>query len=120
MADIGVLTGDLRNFGDQAGLRVALENIAPYTAAAGTGAGTMPESIQLQQADQQSAAALTSYLTEVDQGMTGYRAGVRNIANVYDATEGRVLSTLNNVMPQDKGLPQVDDRFVQAAAKKGR
>jgi hypothetical protein len=119
MADIEVLIDDLRNFGDQAGLRVTLENVAPYLATAGAGAGTMEESVKLQQADKQSADALTKYLTEVDQGMTGYRAGVRNIANVYDSTEGRVLSTLNSVMPQDKGLPPVDDRFVRAVAKEG-
>ena len=114
MSDIDVLTQALVQFGQQDAMRPQLDEVAPAAAGAGTGAGLMEESVALQRADQEATDAMMKYLTEVDQGMTGYREGVNRIAEVYNSTEGKVLKTMEGLMPQQAGLPAVDERFVLA------
>jgi hypothetical protein len=104
-ADIKVLTDELRRFGDQP-LGVDTSRTTQYAAEAAGGGSQMTEAVQLQADHQAAAEKVLTFMNDVHQGMVGYRNGVRAIANVYDATEGEVLRTLNSVMPMDSGLPE--------------
>lgn len=103
-SDIKVLTDELRRFGHRP-LGVETGGTAQLAAAAGGGGSMMAEAVQLQTTHQAAAENVLGFMKNVDRGLHGYRQGVQNIANTYDATEGEVLTTFKNLMPMDAGLP---------------
>lgn len=77
--------------------------------------GTMPESIELFNADSTATQNLRTYVTAVLQGILGYRVAVSDISTLYKKTEHVVVAELQKVLThRDEGLPQTDPRFDDA------
>lgn len=116
MPNIDVVIEALGQFAGQGAIDLDLETIAPLTFGAGSGGGQMTESQELVKADGAATDAIMAYLTEVRQGMQGYRVGVAEIATVYAQAEDTVVATMDKVLRQEPGLPAVDPSFAHAEA----
>jgi hypothetical protein len=110
--DIDVTTGDLREFAGQQ-LQVRMDGVAQAASEAVASPGLMIEARRLGDTSKVATQNVVKYLTAVNQGMAGYKAAVSKIADVYDSSEGRVVKTLNDVMPQDQRLPEIDRALSQ-------
>jgi hypothetical protein len=79
--------------------------------------GLMQEGRDLYTAEATSRDQLATYLTDVSEGMDGYKAGVGAIGQLYTQTENQVIGTMNSILPIAVNTPGQDPVFAQAAER---
>jgi hypothetical protein len=98
--DVAIETGYLREFAGQ-DYGPELSGITGGASTQGQG-GNLPQSKAFFQVEGVARTQLVTFMTQVSEGMNGYKGAVSSIAGIYEETEGRAVNTMNSVLPFDQ------------------